>query len=109
MLVELKDSEYDALVKDHSVIVYDFWAEWCGPCKQFKPVFEEVSAMEGMEDVVFAKVDVESNPGLAAKFGIRSIPTVLFMKNEQVVHSVSGVLPKDALVNGIEALIKAEV
>ena len=75
------DFENDVLKSDKPVIV-DFWAEWCGPCKQFGPVFEEVS--NNMADVTFAKVNIDENPEAPTKYGVRGIPTMLMFKNGEV-------------------------
>jgi len=106
MTIEITDSNFQELVVNAGKpAVVDFWAEWCGPCRMLTPVIKELSTeYEGR--VVIGKVDVDSNPGISAKYGIRNIPTVLFLKNGEVVDKQVGVVPKGALVNKIEALLK---
>jgi len=82
-IIAVTDSAFDqeVLQSDKPVIV-DFWAEWCGPCKQFGPVFEDVS--NNMENVTFAKVNIDENPEAPTKYGVRGIPTMLMFKNGEV-------------------------
>ncbi len=79
----------------------DFWAEWCGPCKMVSPVVEEISK-EYEDKAVIGKVDVDSNPELASKFGIRNIPTILFVKNGEVVDKSVGAVSKDVLTEKLD-------
>jgi len=105
MAVEATDGNFDELVlnSDKPVIV-DFWAEWCGPCRMVGPIVEEVGVdYEGK--AVVAKVDVDSNPGITAKYGIRNIPTILFFKNGEVADKQVGAVPKSAIVGKLEALL----
>ena len=104
MAIEATDSNFDELVlgADKPVIV-DFWAEWCGPCRMVGPIVEEVG-VEYEGKAVIAKVDVDSNPGITAKYGIRNIPTILFFKNGDVADKQVGAVPKSAIVNKLDAL-----
>src|SRR5215510_1799832 len=102
--VQLTEENFDATLKQHSgLMMVDFWAEWCGPCKAIAPVLEDL-ARESAGTVVLAKVNVDENPGLAARYGIRSIPTVLFVKQGKVADQVIGAVPKAQLKKKLDAL-----
>ena len=103
MTVEFTDSnfEVEALNSDKPVMV-DFWAEWCGPCRMVGPIVEEVAKEYGDRALV-GKLNVDNNPGVAQKYGIRSIPTILFFKNGEIVDRQVGAVPKAALVKKLEA------
>ena len=104
MAIEATDSNFDELVlsADKPVIV-DFWAEWCGPCRMVGPIVEEVG-VEYEGKALVAKVDVDSNPGITAKYGIRNIPTILYFKNGEVADKQVGAVPKSTIVNKLLAL-----
>lgn len=93
--VELTTENFRDTIDNNDLVVVDFWASWCGPCKTFAPVFE--AAAEENEDVVFAKVNTEDAQELAAQFQIRSIPTLMIFKEQIVVFSQPGALPASAL------------
>src|SRR5690554_5234796 len=101
--VELTDSNFDneVLTSDTPVLV-DFWAEWCGPCRMIGPVVEEL-ASDYAGKVKVGKVDVDSNPEVSVKYGIRSIPALLIFKNGEVVDQIIGAVPNSHLTKQLEA------
>lgn len=97
MAIELTDSNFDDIVMKSEVpVLVDFWAEWCGPCRMVGPVVEEL-AKEYEGKAVVGKVDVDNNPEISTKYGIRNIPTLLFFKNGEVVDKQVGAVPKTVL------------
>jgi thioredoxin 1 len=105
MALEFTDANFEELVlNSENPVLVDFWAEWCGPCRMVGPIVQEIGQdYEGK--VVVGKLDVDSNPGVSAKFGIRNIPTILFFKGGQVVDKQVGAVPKQVLVNKLEAIM----
>jgi thioredoxin 1 len=105
MAIEVTDNNFEEIVlqSDKPVLV-DFWAEWCGPCRMISPLVAELSEdYEGR--AVITKMDVDNNPGTAAKFGIRNIPTILFFKNGEVADKQVGAVPKSILASKIDSLL----
>lgn len=108
--VDLTADTFERTILDNDIVLVDFWADWCGPCKMFAPWYEQVS--EQHDDVVFAKVDTETEQALAASFNIRSIPTLMAFRDDIMVFSQPGALPQHALedlVGQIKALDMDEV
>lgn len=104
MALEITDGNYEALVAEGKPVVVDFWATWCGPCKKIAPDIEAL-AKEYEGQVTIGKCDVDSNDELTSKFGVRNIPTVLFIKNGEVVDKQVGAAPKATFEEKIKALL----
>ncbi len=105
MALEITDANFEEVVmKADKPVVIDFWAEWCGPCRMIGPIIEELSK-EYEGKAIIGKVDVDANTEVAQKFLIRNIPTVLFVKNGEVVDKQVGVVPKNVLEGKLEALL----
>jgi thioredoxin 1 len=106
MALEVNDNNFDEIVlKSDKPVLVDFWAEWCGPCRMIAPIVEDISK-EYAGKVVVAKCDVDDCPGIAAKFGIRNIPTVLFFKDGKVADKQVGAVPKTNFINKLNVLLQ---
>ena len=108
--VELTKENFEEVITSNDMVVVDYWAEWCGPCKSFGPVFEKVS--EDFPDAVFAKVDTENEQEIASMFQIRSIPTLMIFRENVIVFSQPGAVPEGALrdvISKVENLDMVEV
>jgi thioredoxin 1 len=105
MALEITDANFEELVmKSDKPVMIDFWAVWCGPCRMVAPIVEEM-ATEYEGKAIVGKVDVDANPGIAVKFGIRNIPTVLFIKNGEVADKQVGAAPKPTFTAKLDALL----
>jgi len=93
--VELTKENFEEVITNNEMVVVDYWADWCGPCKSFGPIFEKVS--EEFPDAVFAKVDTQNEMEIASWFQIRSIPTLMIFREKVIVFSQAGALPEGAL------------
>lgn len=100
--LELSEPIFAETIEQNELVLLDFWAEWCGPCKAYGPVYERVS--EEFPDVVFGKIDTEEQQALAGMFGIRSIPTTIAFKDGIGVFMQPGALPEDALRDLVDKL-----
>ena len=99
-VIEITRDSFDSTVTGNDIVLLDFWAPWCGPCRQFAPVFESMS--ESHPDVVFAKINTEEERELAGHFQIRSIPTLMVFRQQIVVYAEPGALPPAALASIVE-------
>lgn len=109
-VIDLDQDNFRAAVEDNDILIIDFWAPWCGPCKSFAPVYDKVSAEH--EDVVFAKVNTEEQQELAGMFNIRSIPTLMIFREQIIVFSQAGALPEQSLqqlISGVKGLDMEDV
>ena len=104
MALEITDSNFQEILAEGKPVVMDFWAPWCGPCKMVGPIIDEL-ATEYEGKVIIGKCDVDENGDVAAEYGIRNIPTVLFFKNGELVDKQVGSAPKSAYVSKIEAIL----
>ena len=108
--VELTKENFEEVITSNDIVIIDYWAEWCGPCKTFGPIFEKVS--EEFPGAVFAKVNTESEQEIASWFQIRSIPTLMIFREKVIVFSQPGALPEGALreiIGKVESLDMKEV
>ena len=99
---DLTADDFRETIDENEIVLVDFWADWCGPCKMFAPIYEEAAGEH--EDVVFGKVDTEEQQELAAAFQIRSIPTLMAFRDNVLVFNQAGALPKESLVDLIEQI-----
>jgi len=105
--VALTEATFAPTVQGNPIVLIDFWASWCGPCRTFAPVFEKLS--DTNPDIVFAKVDTEAEPGLAQAFQISSIPTLMAIRDGVVLYSQAGALPEQGLTQLVQAIRDADM
>ncbi|HOE04726.1 MAG TPA: thioredoxin [Bacteroidales bacterium] len=104
MALEITDQNISTLLQTEKPVVIDFWAVWCGPCRMIAPIIDEMAQTYG-DRAVIGKVNVDENMEISSKYGIRNIPTVIFVKNGELVDKVVGAVPKATLINKLEALL----
>ncbi|MFZ6009346.1 MAG: thioredoxin [Bacteroidota bacterium] len=101
--VVLTDSNFDEIIQTSQLVIVDFWAEWCGPCRMMNPALEEL-ALDYKGKAVIGKLNVDENPAITARFGVRSAPTLLFFRNREIVDKQIGAVPKSALIQKLKAI-----
>ena len=102
--LEITDANFEEVLSGDKPVLVDFWAEWCGPCKMIGPLVDQL-AEEYDGKAVVGKVNVDNNPTVSAKFGVRSIPTLLFFKDGELVDKQVGAVPKQALASKLDAQV----
>ena len=100
--VNVKSAEFEALIEKGGIVLVDFWAEWCGPCQMFGPIFEKVSG--NFPEITFAKIDTEAEREISAAAGITSIPTLMAFRDGILLYREAGALPETHLVQLIEQI-----
>jgi len=105
MALEITDGTFEQVLQSDKPVVIDFWAEWCGPCRMIGPIVEELAEVY-KDKVVIGKVDVDNNDEITSRYGIRNIPTILFIKDGKVVDKQVGAAQKSALVEKIDKLLQ---
>ena len=103
--IDLTTKNFNETLDNNEIVIIDFWAEWCGPCRQFAPIFEKVA--EDNPDIIFAKVNTEEQHAIADQFGIRSIPTLMVSRDGIILLNQAGMLPEEAfdkLINHVKGL-----
>ena len=93
--MKITDNDFDQVIKENSLVLMDFWADWCGPCKKMNPILEELSTETG---VLVGKLHVDENPVKTQEYGVSTIPTMVLFKDGNPVHTITGAMPKHRLV-----------
>jgi thioredoxin 1 len=105
-MIQIENKEHlEQILSENSAVVMDFYADWCGPCKQLMPTLEKVSEDEKYKDVVFCKINVDQNEDLSKSYGIKSIPTIKYIKKGEVVKTTLGVQPAKEITNTLEEIM----
>lgn len=104
MALQITDADFESVIKDNSVVVIDFWAQWCGPCKMVGPIIDEL-AKDYSDKAVVGKIDVDSNPTACVEYGIRNLPAILFFKDGVMVDRQIGAVTKTVLSNKLNAIL----
>ena len=105
--IELTNENFNATIESGKTVIIDFWAPWCGPCRAFAPTFEAVS--EEFPDVVFAKINTEAEPDLGAAFNVRSIPTLMVFREQVIMFTQAGMLPKSGLQQVVQKALEVDM
>ena len=106
--VEMNEANFETLISSNELVIIDFWASWCGPCRMVGPLVEELAGDYDGKAVI-GKVNVDHNSDVSQRFGIRNIPTILFLKNGEVVGKSVGAVPKNVLAEKLDALLAADL
>lgn len=101
-VVDLTQDNLESTIRDHDIVLIDFWADWCGPCKSFAPVYEKVA--ENHPDIAFGKVDIQDQEEIAQTFGIRSIPTLAVFREQTLIMLEAGAMAESTLEQAIETV-----
>ena len=104
---ELDQHNFESTITGNDMVIIDFWAPWCGPCRSFAPTYEKIS--DQYPDIVFAKVNTEVEQGIAASFNIRSIPTLMIFREQVIIYAEAGALPASALTQLIDEARKLDM
>ncbi len=105
--IELNQGNFESTITGNDMVIIDFWAPWCGPCRSFAPTYEKIS--EEYPGIVFAKVNTEVEQGIAASFNIRSIPTLMIFREQVIIYSEAGALPASTLTQLVEEAKKLDM
>ena len=105
--LELTNENFNATIESGKTVIIDFWAPWCGPCRAFAPTFEAVS--DEFPDVVFAKINTEAEPDLGAAFNVRSIPTLMVFREQVIIFTQAGMLPKSGLQQVVQKSLEVDM